>query len=63
MWAWSLTNGRSFPFNNWFVFEVLEVLGAITLLQSFMVPESVSKPCDDYDDETDGLDDGFTQMH
>ncbi|KAJ3411113.1 hypothetical protein HDV05_002722 [Chytridiales sp. JEL 0842] len=43
MWAWSLTNGRPFPFNYWFVFVVLLVLAVITKVQAHMIPKEAGK--------------------
>ncbi|KAJ3234076.1 hypothetical protein HDU78_006042 [Chytriomyces hyalinus] len=34
MWAWSITNGRSFPFNYWFVFVLLAVWAVGTIFQA-----------------------------
>ncbi|KAI8853718.1 major facilitator superfamily domain-containing protein, partial [Chytridium lagenaria] len=40
MWAWSLTNHLSFPFNYWFVFFVLSTIAMATSIQSRFIPEA-----------------------
>ncbi|KAI9355683.1 major facilitator superfamily domain-containing protein [Zopfochytrium polystomum] len=43
MWAWSLTNELPFPFNYWFVFLCLSILGLVTSVQSRYIPGSVGQ--------------------
>jgi hypothetical protein len=43
MWAWSLTNGREFPFNYWFVFIVLLVLALGTKIQAHTIPKEAGR--------------------
>ncbi|KAJ3076323.1 hypothetical protein HDU98_004307 [Podochytrium sp. JEL0797] len=39
LWAWSITNGAGFPFNYWFVFEVVVVGAGVLVVQSLFLGE------------------------
>ena len=56
MWAWSLSDSHRFPYNYWFVFLVLVILGSITIIQILLIPVDVGKSAD-FDDDDDGNDD------
>ncbi|KAJ1566578.1 hypothetical protein HK405_009260 [Cladochytrium tenue] len=44
MWAWSLTNGREFPLNYWFVFVFLSGVSCVAAVGSQFLPEALNTP-------------------